>query len=234
VWELPTGHRICSYAWPDAADGERPETVAFAADDAELQIAFANRISFFDVKTGDLLRSHSFAGSSQYTLLNLNSADGTLYACYQEQYPSEEGYSLYLADALTGRLYFQVQMAPADVPFVSSGGRNAIIWRQELGRAEVWDLRAGRCLHTMPLPGLYYGLSFGPEDRFLAQAYDPRASGTPRKGCVLEIWDIVDRKLLQQFNNTISWDLEWSTQSGLMAMSNHFEDAQPPDRNLTV
>src|SRR5262249_4048227 len=28
VWELPTGHCICSYAWPDAADGERPETVA--------------------------------------------------------------------------------------------------------------------------------------------------------------------------------------------------------------
>jgi hypothetical protein len=45
---------------------------------------------------------------------------------------------------------------------------------------------------------------------------------------------MLNGKILSHFDNTISWDLEWSTQSSMMAMSNHFGYAEPPDRNLTL
>ena len=234
VWELPSGNCVCSYAWPNTR-GERPAYLAFTAEDAELMVAFGNRIFVIDTRSGLESRSYSFAKPSRYTLLSLNRINGSLHVCYVEQYPSDDGHSLYLSDALTGGLLLRVQMAPEDVPFVPLRGRIAVIWRHQFGHAEVWDLRAGQRLRDIPLPGLWHTLRFGPEDRFLAQAYEPpRARSAPREGCVLEVWDLLAGERVRSFDNIMSWDLEWSLQSGLMAISNHFEYAQPPVRNLTL
>jgi RNA polymerase sigma factor (sigma-70 family) len=193
LWDVATGRRLLPF---DTASGIRADIAAISPDGGRLAAVYApggytSKFDLWDLKNGHPLTTEDSRHLQWLTAVALAPTGDRAVITGQR--------SISLWEASSGRRLHSFDLPSSTLyqPSLSSDGRFAAVTFRLKGEefhVLIWDIAAGKCLHTLRFPGINQQINsaFAPDSSLLATWH-------PGEPTVVRFWDVRSGKQVRSF-----------------------------------